>query len=78
MTALAERSFSAQLLQGDRLHLQDGPIDLVIEAEGPPGEVHLAYAQAVAAFSNRAENTGDLLVDRLLVDAADSSLCDVF
>lgn len=50
MTALAERSFSAQLLQGDRLHLQDGPIDLVIEAEGPPGEVHLAYAQAVAAF----------------------------
>ena len=50
MTALAERTLGAQLLEGDRLHLQDGPIDLVIKAEGPPGEVRLAYAQAVDAF----------------------------
>ncbi len=33
-----------------RLHLQHGPIDLVIGAAGPPGEVAAAYRQADARF----------------------------
>jgi len=37
-------------LPDGRLHLQHGPIDLVIEAFGSPGEVRAAYAQAAARF----------------------------
>jgi len=35
---------------GRRLHLNHGPIDLIIEAWGEDGEVEAAYAQAVQAF----------------------------
>jgi hypothetical protein len=35
-----------------RLHLQHGPIDLIIEAWGEPLEVQRAYAQATARFSD--------------------------
>jgi ApbE superfamily uncharacterized protein (UPF0280 family) len=35
-----------------RLHLQHGPIDLVIEAFGAPAEVARAYDQAVARFQD--------------------------
>ena len=38
------------LPDGRRLHLQHGPIDLVIEAWGDAAEVRLAYGQAAAAF----------------------------
>ncbi len=38
------------LADGRRLHLQQGPIDLIIEAFGPADDVALAYAQATAAF----------------------------
>jgi len=38
------------LPDGRRLHLQDGPIDLVIEAFGDPREVRAAYQAAVARF----------------------------
>ncbi len=42
---------AAQLLpDGRRLHLQHGPIDLVIEAWGSTGEVARAYGQAQACF----------------------------
>lgn len=42
---------SARLLpDGRRLHLQHGPIDLVVEAWGERGAVRTAYARAVAAF----------------------------
>lgn len=41
---------AAWLGDGKRLHLQHGPIDLIIETDGPPGEVRLAYAQAVERF----------------------------
>ena len=34
-----------------RLHLQDGPIDLIIEAFGTPQDVRAAYAAAVARFA---------------------------
>jgi len=37
---------------GRRLHLQHGPIDLVIEAWGAASEVRAAYGQAVAVFQN--------------------------
>ncbi len=33
-----------------RLHLHDGPIDLVVEAFGPPREIELAYQVAGARF----------------------------
>jgi ApbE superfamily uncharacterized protein (UPF0280 family) len=41
----------AQMLpDGNRLHLQHGPIDLVIEAFGAPGAIAAAYDRAVARF----------------------------
>ena len=41
---------AALLPDGRRLHLQHGPIDLVIEAAGRAEEVALAYGQACACF----------------------------
>ncbi len=41
----------ARPLAGSRLHLQDGPIDLVIGADGPPDAVERAYAAATARFA---------------------------
>ena len=38
------------LLPGNRLHLQHGPIDLVIKAEGPPDAVESAYGSAEERF----------------------------
>jgi ApbE superfamily uncharacterized protein (UPF0280 family) len=43
----AQASF---LPDGKRLHLNHGPIDLIIEAFGPPAEVTAAYAQATTRF----------------------------
>ena len=40
------------LLPGNRLHLNHGPIDLVIAAEGEWRAVERAYAQAAAVFPN--------------------------
>jgi hypothetical protein len=45
------RAHAARLRDG-RLHLQHGPIDLVIEAFGILHEVEAAYAQAFARFSD--------------------------
>jgi hypothetical protein len=42
-------------LPDGRLHLQHGPVDLVLRADGPPGEVERAYAQAAAAFAGLLE-----------------------
>ncbi|MGQ0662062.1 MAG: UPF0280 family protein [Pseudomonadota bacterium] len=41
---------TALLPDGRRLHLNHGPIDLVIEGFGPREEIRRAYAQAVAGF----------------------------
>src|SRR5690242_5070181 len=41
---------AGMLPDGRRLHLQHGPIDLVIEAFGEPEEVRAGYAQATEAF----------------------------
>ncbi len=40
----------ARLISGNRLHLQHGPIDLIIGADGAREQVELAYRGAVAAF----------------------------
>ncbi len=40
----------ALLPDGRRLHMQHGPIDLIIEAFGPADEVRAAYRQAAACF----------------------------
>ncbi|MGI9520651.1 MAG: UPF0280 family protein [Hyphomicrobiaceae bacterium] len=40
------------LPDGRRLHLQHGPIDLIVGAEGPLDEVSLAYHQAIESFQD--------------------------
>ena len=51
---------AAWLADGRRLHLQHGPIDLVIEAWGPPAAVAAAYARAQIRF--------DGLLDELVAE----------
>jgi ApbE superfamily uncharacterized protein (UPF0280 family) len=46
VTAVAAR------LPGGRLHLQHGPIDLIVEAFGASEEIECAYGQAVARFGD--------------------------
>src|SRR5260370_1421406 len=41
----------ALLADGKRLHLQDGPIDLIIEAKGKPAQVRAAYDAAARRFT---------------------------
>ncbi|MFT3989696.1 UPF0280 family protein [Aestuariivirga sp.] len=49
------------LPDGHRLHLQDGPFDLVIGADGPEMEVHRAFDVAIARFSTvRAELNAEI------------------
>lgn len=43
-------SAAAARLPDGRLHLQHGPIDLLVQAWGPPAEIEAAYRQAWAAF----------------------------
>jgi len=38
------------LADGRRLHLQDGPIDLIVEASGKPGAIRFAYEAAGRRF----------------------------
>ena len=45
-----ERAAGAIAADGRRLHLNHGPIDLIIEAFGEAAEVRAAYAQAAARF----------------------------
>jgi len=45
------RAHIALLADGRRLHLQDGPIDLVIEAFGTRSEVRAAYSAATERFT---------------------------
>jgi hypothetical protein len=41
----------AWLADGKRLHLQDGPIDLIVEAEGDAADVRAAYEAAARRFT---------------------------
>jgi uncharacterized protein len=45
-------SAQASLLPGNRLHLNHGPIDLVISADGEASDVRRAYQVAAAMFPN--------------------------
>jgi ApbE superfamily uncharacterized protein (UPF0280 family) len=47
---LRERAQIGLLPDGRRLHLHDGPIDLIVEAFGLPVEVNIAYRAAAARF----------------------------
>jgi uncharacterized protein len=51
VTAALHPRQSARRLRDGRLHLHDGPIDLVIEATGQPNAVEAAYAAATARFA---------------------------
>ena len=41
----------ALLPDGKRLHLQDGPIDLIVEARGGEADVRAAYDAAALRFT---------------------------
>lgn len=47
---IAARAQITPLPDGRRLHLHDGPIDLIVEAFGAAGEVRAAYAAATKRF----------------------------
>jgi uncharacterized protein len=63
----------ALLPDGKRLHLQDGPIDLVIEAKGREGEVRAAYGAAARRFTGLLDELCEELVE--LRRAADPVRC---
>lgn len=43
--------FHRHLADG-RLHLQHGPIDMIVDADGPPATVNAAYTRAATRFDN--------------------------
>ncbi len=47
---MSERATIRLLPDGRRLHLSDGPIDLIVGAEGTPDEIRRAYSAATARF----------------------------
>jgi ApbE superfamily uncharacterized protein (UPF0280 family) len=47
----ATRARAARLPDGRRLHLQDGPIDLIVEASGAPAAIDAAYDAATRRFA---------------------------
>jgi len=62
-------------LPGNRLHLNEGPSDLVIAAFGEPGEIERAYAAAEAAFDGLlAELASELPLLRQSLDHQPPSL----
>ncbi|NOJ38517.1 UPF0280 family protein [Bradyrhizobium australiense] len=65
----------ALLPDGKRLHLQDGPIDLIIEAKGSEGDVHAAYEAAAQRFTGLLDELCDELIElRKAADPARSAL----
>jgi hypothetical protein len=61
------------LADGRRLHLQDGPIDLIVEANGRETDKRVAYAAAVRHFTGLLDELcGEL---PLLRQAADPARC---
>ena len=47
---MKQRAQMRMLPDGRRLHMQDGPIDLIVEASGAAGEIEVAYRAAWARF----------------------------
>jgi uncharacterized protein len=59
------------LADGRRLHLQDGPIDLIVEASGSEADKRMAYAAAVRRFTGLLDELcGELPVLRRAADPA--------
>jgi uncharacterized protein len=68
----------ALLPDGKRLHLQDGPIDLVIGASGSEREVHAAYEAAGRRFNGLLDELCEELAElRKAADSAHSALRSV-
>jgi len=63
----------ARLADGRRLHLQDGPIDLIVEARGSEANVRAAYGAAVQRFTGLLDELCEELP--LLRQAADPVRC---
>ena len=63
----------ARLADGRRLHLQDGPIDLIVEARGSEANVRAAYGAAVQRFTGLLDELCEELP--LLRQAADPARC---
>ncbi|HKO70486.1 MAG TPA: UPF0280 family protein [Bradyrhizobium sp.] len=61
------------LVDGRRLHLQDGPIDLIIEASGNEADVRRAYSAAARRFTGLLDELCDELL--LLRQAANPAHC---
>jgi ApbE superfamily uncharacterized protein (UPF0280 family) len=61
------------LADGRRLHLQDGPIDLIVEARGSEVHVHAAYDAAARRFTGLLDELCDELP--ALRSAADPARC---
>jgi ApbE superfamily uncharacterized protein (UPF0280 family) len=61
------------LADGSRLHLQDGPIDLIVEARGSAGEIEAACQAAVRRFTGLLDELCDELP--ALRQAADPAHC---
>ena len=65
----------ALLADGRRLHLQDGPIDLIVEARGSGADVSAAYDAAVQRFTGLLDELCEELP--LLRQAADPARCSL-
>jgi uncharacterized protein len=63
----------AWLACGKRLHLQDGPIDLIVEAEGSAADMRRAYEAAAARFTGLLDELCGELTE--LRRAADPQCC---
>ena len=63
----------ALLADGKRLHLQDGPIDLILEAKGRDADVRAAYAAAAQRFTGLLDELCEELTT--LRQAADPARC---
>ena len=61
------------LRDGKRLHLQDGPIDLIVEAQGNAANQRAAYAAAIGRFTGLLDELCDELA--MLRKAADPVRC---
>jgi ApbE superfamily uncharacterized protein (UPF0280 family) len=64
---------AALLRGGKRLHLQDGPIDLIVEAKGREAEIRTAYQAAVRRFTGLLDELCEELGE--LRHAADPARC---
>jgi ApbE superfamily uncharacterized protein (UPF0280 family) len=68
----------ALLPDGKRLHLQDGPIDLIVEAKGSDGQVAAAYEAAARRFTGLLDELCEELTElRKAADPARSTLHSV-